>query len=130
VSDQISRAKKIDQLPRTVIVVVGTNDMRWISRPVTKARMRSLVKQIGPRRDILWVNTYSSGADRFTRPKERWFNRQLRKLARRHDNVTIVDWSAQARTRGVRFDDGLHYRPKGRRLMAEVISDALNRSQD
>jgi lysophospholipase L1-like esterase len=76
------------------------------------------------------VNTYSSGADRFTRPKERWFNRQLRKLARRNDNVTIIDWSAQARTRGVRFDDGLHYRPKGRRIMAEVIADALNRSQD
>ncbi|CAB4948683.1 MAG: hypothetical protein F2840_07035 [Actinobacteria bacterium] len=129
VSDQISRAKKIDQLPRTVIVVVGTNDMRWISRPVTKARMRSLVKQIGPQRNILWVNTYSSGADRFTRPKERWFNRQLGKLARRNDNLTIIDWSAQARTRGVRFDDGLHYRPKGRRIMAEVIADALNRSQ-
>ena len=129
VSDQISRAKKIDQLPSTVIVVVGTNDMRWVSRPVTKARMRSLVEQIGSDREILWVNTYASGADRFTRPKERWFNRQLRRLARQHDNVTIVDWSSQARTRGVRFADGLHSRPKGRRLLAEVIADDLNRIQ-
>ena len=130
VSDQISRAKKIDQLPSTVIVVVGTNDMRWVSRPVTKSRMRSLVQQIGPDREILWVNTYASGADRFTRPKERWFNRQLQQLARQHDNVKIVDWSAEARTRGVRFEDGLHYRPKGRRLLAEVIADDLNRAQN
>ena len=129
VSGQISRATKIDQLPNTVIVVVGTNDMRWVSRPVTKARMRSLVEQIGSDREILWVNTFASGADRFTRPKERWFNRQLQRLARQHDNVTIVDWSAEARTRGVRFEDGLHYRPKGRRLLAEVIADDLDRIQ-
>ena len=128
VSDQISRAKKLDQLPNVVIVVVGTNDMRWMSRPQTKLRMRELVKQIGPQREILWVNTYSSGGDRFTRPKERWFNRQLRKVAREHANLTIVNWSGIARARGVRFEDGLHYRPKGRRIMAEVIADALNRT--
>lgn len=128
VSNQISRAKKLDQLPRTVVVVVGTNDMRWMSRPVTKVRMRQLVEQLGPRRTILWVNTYASGADHFTRPKERWFNRQLRKMARERDNMTIVNWSGIARARGVRFDDGLHYRPKGRRMMAEVIADALNRT--
>jgi lysophospholipase L1-like esterase len=29
----------------------------------------------------------------------------------------------------VRFEDGLHYRPKGRRIMAEVITDALNQAQ-
>ena len=35
----------------------------------------------------------------------------------------------QTGTHGVRFEDGLHYRPKGRRIMAEVIADTFHQTQ-
>ena len=51
---------------------------------------------------------------------------EVRKLARKHPNVRVVPWGSEARSSGVRFVDGLHYRAVDYRLMAKFIADELN----
>ncbi len=123
---QVARAKKLNQLPENVVIALGTNDMRWIDRRVTRSRMAALVDQIGPKRNIFWVETYAGNADRFSKSKQKWFNDEVRKLARKHPNVRVVPWGSEARSSGVRFVDGLHYRAVDYRLMAKFIADELN----
>jgi lysophospholipase L1-like esterase len=123
---QVARAKKLNQLPENVVIALGTNDMRWIDRRVTRSRMAALVDQIGPKRNIFWVETYAGNADRFSKSKQKWFNDEVRKLARKHPNVRVVPWESGARRSGVRFVDGLHYRGVDYRLMVKFIADELN----
>lgn len=123
---QAKRAKEIDQLPGTVVIAIGTNDMRWIDRGTTRSRMQQLLDVLGEKRTVLWVDTYASGGDRFTRSKEKWFNRQVKALARENDNVYRVVWGPYARKQGVRFADALHYDTAGERAWADRVVQVLN----
>ncbi|HEV8024689.1 MAG TPA: GDSL-type esterase/lipase family protein [Candidatus Nanopelagicales bacterium] len=123
---QAKRAKRIDQLPDTVVIAIGTNDMRWIDRGTTKARMTELLKVLGKKRTVLWVDTYASGGDRFTRAKERWFNKQVKRQATKRENMHRVNWGSYARTTGVRFADALHYTKAGEKQWAARIVQALD----
>lgn len=124
---QVRRAKAIDQLPSVVVIAIGTNDMRWIDRGITKTRMKELVELLGDERTILWVDTYASGGDRFTRDKERWFNRQVKQLASEHENLHRIDWGDYARDEGVRFATALHYDAVGTRAWARRVVDEVSR---
>jgi lysophospholipase L1-like esterase len=123
---QVDRAKKLNQLPGVVVIAIGTNDMRWISRDRTKARMQQLIKKIGPKRQVFWVDTHARGGDRFTRDKERWFNGQVKALAKKHDNVHHIEWGDYAREQRVRFVDALHFGRAGARTWAKRIIDQVN----
>lgn len=124
---QAQRAKELGQLPQTVVIAIGTNDMRWIDRATTQARMRTLLKVLGKKRTVFWVDTYASGGDRFTRAKERWFNRQVRQLASQRDNVHLIDWGDYARANKVAFADALHYTSAGTRTWARRVADEVTR---
>lgn len=123
---QAKRAKELDQLPSIVVIAIGTNDMRWIDRSTTRSRMRQLLDVLGDERTVLWVDTYASGGDRFTRSKEKWFNKQVRRLARSDDNLYRVVWGKYARKQGVEFADALHYTNAGERTWAKRVVQALN----
>ena len=125
--EQIARAKKLNQLPDNVVIALGTNDMRWIDRRVTRSRMAALVDQIGPKRNIYWVDTYAQNADRFTKAKQKWFNDEVQKLARKHPNVHVVPFGSGAKASGVRFVDGLHFRSVDYRSMAKLIAEELDK---
>lgn len=122
---QAKRAKQIDQLPDTVVIAIGTNDMRWIDRATTRARMDELMTVLGKNRTVFWVDTYASGGDRFTREKERWFNRQVKQLAAEHENLYRINWGNYARANGVRFADALHYTSAGERTWARRVADQV-----
>jgi len=123
---QVARAKKLNQLPENVVIALGTNDMRWIDRRVTRSRMADLIAQIGPKRNVFWVDTYAGNSDRFSKAKQNWFNSEVRKLARKHPNVHVVPWGSEAKSSGVRFVDGLHYRPVDYRFLAKLITGELD----
>lgn len=88
--------------------------------------MQRLLDVLGEKRTVLWVDTYASGGDRFTRSKEKWFNRQVKALARDNDNVHRVVWGPYARKQGVRFADALHYDTAGERAWADRVVQVLN----
>lgn len=125
--EQIERAKEIDQLPSVVVVAMGTNDMRWIDRSTTRARMERVLQALRPR-TVVWVDTYASGADRFSKDKQRWINRQIARLARQRERVHHVRWGAFAEAQGVGFRDGLHYDRQGRRAFAQQLIEGVNRA--
>jgi len=127
-SAQIARAKKLDQLPGVVVLAFGTNDMRWISRSVTEQRVEQVLDQLGPNRSVLWVNTLASpwGGDRFSRAKQRWFNRMLERVAKKHPNLQVLDWAAFGLANKVRFSSSLHLDARGNRLRAKFVTDQVN----
>lgn len=124
---QAKRAKQLDQLPDTVVIAIGTNDMRWIDRGTTASRMKELMKVLGKKRTVLWVDTYASGGDRFTRAKEKWFNRQVKELAADRKNLHHVVWGNWARRNDVPFADALHYTSSGTRTWAQRVASQVTR---
>lgn len=122
---QIRRAKKLGQLPDTVVMALGINDMRLIARSVTAQRVRTALDALGTDRTIYWVNMHFVGAGSPGLAKERWFNRLLRTEAAKRSNLRIVDWAQWARDRDIRPRDGLHYGHAGRVQRAEAIRQAV-----
>ncbi|MBM3668760.1 MAG: SGNH/GDSL hydrolase family protein [Actinobacteria bacterium] len=124
---QIERARVLGQLPGIVVIVMGTNDMRWIDRSTTRGRMNRVARELKGR-TVVWVDTYGSGGDRFTRSKQRWINRQIRRVDRAHPHVHRVAWGALAEEAGVRFASALHYGRRGERLFARALVNGVNRA--
>jgi hypothetical protein len=123
--DQVKRAKKRNQLPSTVVIALGTNDMRLIPRAVTAQRITTLLDMLGPDRQVLWVTTHFEGGMSQAGDRERWFNQQIRKQAKDRANVHVVDWATTAREQGIRTRDGFHYQRPGYVARAEAIRMAL-----
>lgn len=122
---QIKRAKRLDQLPDTVVMALGTNDMRLIPRSITAERVRTVLDLLGPNRRVSWVTLHFEGPASPGRDKERWFNALLRQEAATRPNMTLIDWAGWARERSIRPRDGLHYRRNGNRERSEAIRQAL-----
>jgi hypothetical protein len=123
--DQVKRAKKRNQLPSTVVIALGTNDMRLIPRSVTAKRIATILDAVGPDRQVLWVATHLEGGMSQAGDRERWFNQQIRKQAKSRPNVHVLDWAATARDQGIRTRDGFHYQRAGYVARAEAIRMAL-----
>ena len=122
---QAKRAKKLGQLPDTVVIALGTNDMRLISPSVTKDRMTRILDVLGPKRQVLWLTVHFDGGLAPSRQKEQWFNTELRNLANTRENLQVLEWAKHARAANIRTRDGLHYRWTGHQARAEFIRQAL-----
>ena len=123
--DQVVRSRQIGQLPKHVIVALGTNDISWETPQTTERRVRTLLNRLGPNRTVLWVDlhlTRSAWLD----ARAAWFNDLLRRLARERPNLTVVGWHRVARAHGIRGWDGIHYGPYGYRLRARTVLEALD----
>lgn len=124
--DQVRDQRTWRGLPDQVIISMGTNDMRWIDRTVTKSRIHKLLEILGPRRDVMWVNLYGGNGDRFTKDKQRWFNRTVGSFATKYPNLRILEWDSIAAREGVVLADALHYTKSGYRLRARETVALLN----
>jgi hypothetical protein len=122
---QVKRARKLGQLPQTVVVALGTNDLWRAPTRATRASMGRLLDEIGPYRTVIWVNLHFDGGIAPSRKREQWFNEQLLREARDRPNLIVLDWADTARSQGVRTRDGVHYRTAGSRARARAIAEAL-----
>jgi len=123
--DQITRAKEINQLPKYVIVALGTNDVSWVQPAVTEQRVNKLLDRLGPNRQVLWVDLdvdYST----FSSTRADWFNKMIRTVARDRSNVKVVPWEKAARSAKAYRFDGIHYGTSGCRLRGHFLTDALD----
>ncbi len=124
-TDQVVRSRQMGQLPKHVIVALGTNDISWETQQTTERRVRTLLDRIGPNRTVLWVDlhlTRSAWLD----ARAAWFNDLLRRLEAQRPNLTVVNWHRVARANGIRGWDGIHYGPDGYRLRAATVLRALD----
>lgn len=113
-------------LPQHVVIAMGTNDMRWIARSVTKERINRIIDALGPRRSVVWINTFGGNGDRFSKDKQRWFNITLNKIAKDHPNLSVLQWDSIAARSGVRLVDPLHYSTSGYKLRSRETVALLN----
>jgi len=101
-------------LRRVVIVGLGTNGT------VTSGQIRDLLAEVGPSRKLVLVNTYEA------RPWEHADNSVIGAAARRYPNVVLANWHATiARRASLLWGDGVHPRPPGARLYANVVAAAV-----
>jgi hypothetical protein len=97
-----------------VIVGLGTNGT------VTSGQIRDLLAEVGPSRKLVLVNTYEA------RPWEHADNSVIGAAARRYPNVVLANWHATiARRASLLWGDGVHPRPPGARLYANVVAAAV-----
>lgn len=123
--DQVRRSKELGQLPKHVVVAMGTNDISWETPATTVARVRTLLRLLGPGREVLWVDLDVDHSS-FSRSRALWFNRMIREVARERENLTIVPWRRVARAERAGRYDGIHYGAFGYRLRAKVVAEALD----
>lgn len=123
---QIRDQRAWEGVPQTVVLALGTNDMRWIDRSTTRARIEKILDQLGPERNVLWVNLYGSNGDRFSKSKQVWFNTTLKKIASKRPNVHVMPWATHAQAAKIPMSGPLHYAHKGLVLRTKLTVGYLN----
>jgi hypothetical protein len=109
-----------------VVIALGTNDMRWVDRSTTKARINKILNRIGPTRNVLWVNLYGRNGDRFNKSKQKWFNKTIEKIASNRSNVHVLPWDKYAEKAKIPMSSPLHYAHKGLVLRTKLTVGYLN----
>lgn len=123
---QIRDQRAWEGVPQTVIIALGTNDMRWIDRSTTRTRIDKILDQLGPERNVLWVNLYGSNGDRFSKSKQVWFNTTLKKIASKRPNVFVMPWATHAQAAKIPMSGPLHYAHRGLVLRTKLTVGYLN----
>ena len=123
---QIRDQRKWKGLPKTVVMALGVNDMRWMEKSTTKARIVKILDQLGSKRSVVWINLYGDNGDRFSKSKQSWFNRTLDKAAAGRPNVHVLPWASHAKAANIRTTDAIHYDYKGRVLRTKLTVSYLN----
>ena len=102
------------KLRHVVVVGLGTNGT------VTDGEIRELLREIGPTRDLVLVNTFEA------RPWEHADNRVISAAASRYPNVVLANWLVTIDHRqGLLWGDRIHPRPRGATLYARVVTAAV-----
>ncbi len=103
------------QLGENVVIHVGNNG------PLRATEFDEMMRVIGEERRAVFV---SVKVPRNWEPRN---NAVISKGVERHANAALVDWyGASVNRPGLFWEDGMHLRPKGARLYADLIVDGLN----
>ncbi len=104
-------------LGHTVILHLGTNGI------FNQTTGQAVIDRLGSDRNIYWVNAYGQGIT--------WandVNATIMALCDANDNVTYVDWAAQAMAHPEWFySDGIHLNPDGAAAYCDLIRQAVGR---
>ena len=103
-----------DKLAPTVVFVLGSNGL------IKESILRELIELIGSDREVIFVNTQV--------PRS-WcdgVNKMLTEISGEYPNASIADWYTASIGRDEYFyNDNVHPNPKGSKVMAQVIADAI-----
>jgi hypothetical protein len=126
---QVIRARQRKELPQTVVVSLGTNDIWWLGLDLGRG-VDALMAEIGPKREVYWVNLWFGPHSYDRLPTPHAANRLLRAKAKQYDNLNIVNFAkafrkADARDPAVGWEDGVHLNAAGNRVRVNAIMKAL-----
>ena len=123
--DQIARARQLKQLPRWIVIGLGTNDISWETQETTRARVHRMLDRLGPDRQVLWVDLHLTRSP-WLNARAAWFNAMMREMARIRPNLTVIPWHRVAEAAGIRGGDGIHHGERAYRLRARTVSSAID----
>lgn len=104
-----------DTLPPVMVVDLGNNG------PITDAQMDDLLSVLANQQRVVVVNV------KVPRAWEAGNNAVIAAAVQRSNNAVLVDWySASASNPDLFWDDGLHLRPAGAELYAELVAEAID----
>jgi len=113
--DVAKKMKKKGKLGDIVIISLGTNGNFNLSTG------EKLIKCIGKKRSIYWINTYGKNMD-----WQKEVNRSIQKLADKHSNVHAISWAKEAKNHPDWFyQDGTHLNEKGQKGFSRFIKKQL-----
>ncbi|MDA2987080.1 MAG: hypothetical protein O2789_05030 [Actinomycetota bacterium] len=126
---QVERARERDQLPETVVVSLGTNDIWWLGVSMEQA-VDSMMAALGPDVTVYWVNLWFGphGYDRLAEAGPA--NEVLVSNSREYPNLRVIDFAgafldAQALGVSVGWLDGVPMNEAARIVRVEAIVEAL-----
>ena len=110
-----SQYKDQDALNQNVLVGLGTNG------PFTDKDVDQLMKIIGTKRKVFWVNTYV--------PSREWqgsVNKAIKDAAKKYHNIIVIDWYDLASKHPNWFyGDGTHPNPTGSKYYSAFITKTI-----
>ncbi|QOJ85198.1 acyltransferase family protein [Lentilactobacillus parabuchneri] len=113
--DVLTQLKRKGDLAPNVLINLGTNS------PMTPEQINSVLKSIGKDHQVFWVTTHVP-----TRNWETEVNRTIRKAAKRHSNVHIIDWHAYSNHQNDWFwNDNVHPNPRGNVHYTHLIATSI-----
>jgi hypothetical protein len=125
VTQQLARTGR----PRTMVLALGTNpDPSW-----TLKDYRRVVDSIPASITVVLVTVFRSRGTAAEAVVEQMddYSRWMRTLAASRDNVCLAPWRARVGSHPERYLlDGVHPNERGDRVLAHVVSDAVDRCSD
>lgn len=125
---QVERARELDQLPETVVVSLGTNDVWWLHVPMETA-IDQMMAALGPNRTVYWVNVWWNPAAYDDLPEPEPVNDVLIAKAEEYPNLIVVDiatpLAAALASGDAGWIDGVHVNDGGSWVRTEAIIAAL-----
>lgn len=110
----IEELKKQNLLKDTVLIGLGTNGA------FTEAQFDTIMSALGDRK-VYWINVRV--------PTKRWqndVNAMLADMAKKYDNLTLIDWYDYSNGHSDWFyDDQVHPNPEGMKHYIHLVSEAL-----
>lgn len=104
------------ELGETVVVHIGNNG------PITEEEFEEIMDILEDTRRVVFVNV------RVPLSWEASNNELLQEKAAEHEKITVVDWNSASYGHPEYFwDDGIHARPEGAEVYAELIRESLGR---
>jgi peptidoglycan/LPS O-acetylase OafA/YrhL len=112
----VTSLNKNNQLGEIVVIQLGTNS------PFPDKTLASLIEAIGKNRKILLVNV------RVPRPWEAVVNKSITTISKKYSNTVVVDWYSTSANHNEYFvKDGVHLKPVGAQVYAEMIEKAIQK---
>ena len=123
VSRQIYQAQDVlrwyqsqGNIHNTVVISLGTNGV------LDENNVEQVLEMIGSDKSIFWVNIYAPGVE-----WEASNNEYLQELAKKHSNITIVDWNSYISQHTDLLEaDGIHPMEPGADAYAPLIQEKIN----
>lgn len=126
---QVQRASELGQLPDTVVVSLGTNDIWWLGIPMDVA-VDQMMAALGPDRTVYWVNLWHDPSAYDDLPKPGPANEVLSQKAQQYAHLYVVDFArafqdAEASGNDVGWVDGVHLNETANHLREALIVSAV-----
>lgn len=111
----LQQIKARHELQKNILINIGTN------APLTTGQINQVLRIAGPHRSVFWITTHVP-----TKPYQNSVNRNIKKMARRHRQLHVIDWYRLSQHHGDYFwSDHVHPNPKGNQAYVSLIARTI-----